>query len=145
MVDLRFAPYALTLLRVSMGVLFVAHALLKYTVFTMPGFAGFLGKIGLPAALAWPIFLAELIGGLMLILGIQARLVSAALLPILFGALWVHLPNGWLFSAPNGGWEFVAFWIVASIAHILAGDGALALRPSTLPVSGGPSRLQAAE
>lgn len=145
MVDLRFAPYALTLLRVSMGVLFVAHALLKYTVFTMPGFAGFLGKIGLPAALAWPIFLAELIGGLMLIVGIQARLVSAALLPILFGALWVHLPNGWLFSAPNGGWEFVAFWIVASIAHILAGDGALALRPSNLPVSGGVSRLQAAE
>lgn len=145
MVDLRFAPYALALLRVSMGVLFVAHALLKYAVFTMPGFAGFLGKIGLPAALAWPIFLAELIGGVMLIVGVQARLVSAALLPILFGALWVHLPNGWLFSAPNGGWEFVAFWIAASIAHILAGDGALALRPSSLPVLGGEARLQAAE
>lgn len=145
MVDLRFAPYALTLLRVSMGVLFVAHALLKYTVFTMPGFAGFLGKIGLPAALAWPIFLAELIGGVMLILGVQARLVSVALLPVLFGALWVHLPNGWLFSAPNGGWEFVAFWIVASVTHILAGDGALALRPSTLPQPTAGSRLQAAE
>lgn len=145
MIDQRFAPYALTLIRVALGVMFVAHALLKYTVFTMPGFAGFLTKIGLPAALAWPIFLAELIGGLMLIAGVYGRLVSVALLPVLLGALWVHIPNGWLFSAPNGGWEFPAFLIVASVAHILAGDGALAVRPTTLPWQADEARRQPAE
>lgn len=146
MIDHRLAPYALTLVRIALGTMFVAHALLKFFVFTMPGFAGFLGTVGLPAFLAWPIFLAELVGGLMLIAGVYARWVSVALLPILLGALVIHVPNGWLFSAANGGWEFPAFLIVASVAHILAGDGAFAAKPSTLPLPGRTQAgLQAAE
>ncbi len=128
MIDTRTAPYALFALRVALGLMFIAHALLKYVVFTMPGFAGFLGQIGLPAVLAWPIFLAELLGGIALVLGVYARLVSVALLPILLGAVWVHAGNGWLFTAANGGWEYPAFLVVASITHILAGDGAFTLK-----------------
>lgn len=128
MVDNRTAPHAFFVLRVALGVMFVAHALLKYVVFTMPGFAGFLGQIGVPAALAWPIFLAELVGGIALILGLYARYVSIALLPILLGAVWVHAGNGWLFTATNGGWEYPAFLVAASVAHILGGDGAFALK-----------------
>ena len=41
--------------------------------------------------------------------GLFTRAVSVAMIPILLGALLVHLPNGWLFSSPNGGWEFPAF------------------------------------
>lgn len=145
MIDLRTATYGLTILRVSLGVMFVSHAWLKYGVFTMPGFAGFLGQVGLPAALAWPIVLAEFAGGLALIIGIQARLVSVALLPILLGALMIHWPNGWVFNAKNGGWEYPAFLIVAQITHILAGDGAFALKPSSLPLLGRNERLVAAE
>ncbi len=133
MIDLRTAGYGLALLRIALGVMFVAHAGLKYLVFTMPGFAGFLGSVGLPSWLAWPIVLAELLGGLALIVGVKARLVSVALLPILVGAWVIHLPNGWVFTASNGGWEYPAFLIVAQLAHILAGDGALALKPSALP------------
>jgi len=44
----------------------------------------------------------------------------------------VHAGNGWLFTAANGGWEYPAFLIAASLAHVLIGDGALALRPATL-------------
>lgn len=145
MVETRTVPYALALIRISLGAMFVAHALLKYVVFTMPGFAGFLGQVGLPAALAWPIFLAELLGGIALILGVGARYVSVALLPILLGALFVHAPNGWLFTAANGGWEYPAFLIIASLAHILGGDGAFALKPSRLPLIEAGPRLQAAE
>ena len=134
MIDTRFAPYGIFLLRVSLGAMFVAHALLKYLVFTMPGFEGFLGKLGFPAALAWPIFLAELIGGLAIIAGFYGRWVSLALLPVLLGAFAVHWPNGWLFTATNGGWEYPAFLIVAAVTHILAGEGALALRPARLPL-----------
>ena len=137
MIDHRTAPYALMLIRVSLGIMFVAHALLKYFVFTMPGFAGFLGQTGFPAMLSWPIFLAELLGGLALIAGFHARLVSVALLPVLLGATYVHASNGWLFTAPNGGWEYPAFLVVASLVHILGGDGAFALKPSSLPVFGG--------
>lgn len=142
MIDHRTAPYGLFVLRVSLGIMFIAHALLKYAVFTMPGFAGFLGSVGLPAALAWPIFLAELVGGVLLVLGVYGRYVSLALLPILVGAFAIHFPNGWLFTAANGGWEYPAFLIAGSIAHILAGDGAFALRPQGQPA--GQARLELA-
>jgi putative oxidoreductase len=132
-IDTRTAPYALAGLRIALGVMFVAHAWLKFGVFGMAGFAGFLGSVGLPAVLAWPIVLAELIGGFALIVGVQARLVSVALLPILVGALAIHAPNGWLFTAKGGGWEYPAFLVVAQLAHILGGDGAFAWKTSHLP------------
>ncbi len=140
MSDTQLAPYGGLVLRVSLGAMFVAHALLKYFVFTMPGFAGFLGQIGLPAFLAWPIFLAELLGGLALIAGFYGRYVSIALLPVLLGATFVHAGNGWLFNAPGGGWEYPAFLAAASVVHILIGDGAHALRPAGLPVAATSSR-----
>ncbi len=145
MIDTRTAPYALAIIRIALGVMFIAHALLKYVVFTMPGFAGFLGQIGLPAFLAWPIFLAELLGGVALVVGFQARWVSVALLPVLLGAFYVHSGNGWLFTAANGGWEYPAFLVLASVAHILGGDGAFALKPSSLPLGQAERPMVAAE
>jgi putative oxidoreductase len=70
----------------------------------------------------------ELVAGLLLLAGVQVRLVSLATLPILVGALAVHLPNGWVFSAPNGGWEYPAFLVVLVIVQALIGEGAYALR-----------------
>ena len=135
MIDARLAPYGAFVLRVALGVMFVAHAYLKLVVFTMPGFAGFLGSVGLPTALAWPIMLAELLGGIAILIGFHARLVAAALLPILLGALAIHLPNGWLFTAANGGWEYPAFLAAAALAQVLIGDGAWALRPTAIPAA----------
>lgn len=127
MIDQRGAPYAALVLRVSLGVMFIAHALLKYSVFTLPGTAQFFASLGLPGSLAYFVFWAELIGGLLILAGVYARWVSAALVPILLGALWAHAGNGWLFSAPNGGWEYPAFLAAVAIAQTLLGDGALAL------------------
>ncbi|WP_043837964.1 DoxX family protein [Muricoccus aerilatus] len=135
MIDTRLAPYALTLLRLSLGVMFLAHAWLKVAVFTVPGFAGFMAQAGFPPALALPVIVAEAIGGLALLLGLYARAVSLALLPVLSGALMVHAGNGWVFNAPNGGWEYPAFLIVGALVQALAGDGALALRATPVPTS----------
>jgi putative oxidoreductase len=135
MTDNQLAPYGGLVLRVALGVMFVAHALLKYVVFTMPGFEGFLASIGMPTFLAWPIFLVELIGGIALILGVYGRYVSIVLLPVLLGAAFIHAGNGWLFNAPGGGWEYPAFLALASVTHILIGDGAHALRPANLPLA----------
>jgi putative oxidoreductase len=132
MIDTRLAPYGAFAIRAALGVMFIAHAYLKIAVFTVPGFAGFLTQTGIPAFLAWPIILAELIGGIAILLGVYGRAVSVALLPILLGAVLVHAPNGWLFNAPNGGWEYPAFLAVAALAHVLIGDGAWALKPVTL-------------
>lgn len=119
--------YAALLLRLALGTMFIAHALLKYFVFTLPGTAQFFQSLGLPGALGYATFAAELVGGLLLILGVRARAVSIALIPVLLGATWAHSGNGWLFTSPNGGWEYPAFWTVALVVQALLGDGAFAL------------------
>lgn len=136
MIDNRFAPYGALGLRVALGLMFIAHAYLKLVIFTPAGFAGFLGQVGLPTILAWPIMLAELLGGLAILTGFYGRYVSLLLLPVLLGALMVHAPNGWVFNAPNGGWEYPAFLALAALAHGLIGDGALALKPARLSWNG---------
>lgn len=129
MIDTKTAPYAALLLRVSLGIMFIAHGLyLKAFVFTLPGTAQFFASLGLPAALAYVVFFAETVGGASLLLGIQSRWVALALAPILLGAAWVHWPNGWLFTAPNGGWEYPVFLAAAAFVQSLLGDGAYALR-----------------
>ncbi len=138
MSDTQNAQYAALLLRLSLGVMFLAHTGLKIFVFTIPGTVGFFESIGYPGFLAYVVILAEGLGGLALILGIQVRLVSAGLIPVLLGALMVHLPNGWLFTAPNGGWEFPAFWTVALAVQALLGAGAYAVRLPFLPEIGAP-------
>ena len=135
MIDNRLAPYGAFVLRVALGLMFVAHAYLKLGVFGIAGFEGFLGQIGLPTILAWPIILAELFGGLAILAGFQSRLVATALLPVLLGAFWVHAPNGWVFNAPNGGWEYPAFLTAAAVAHILIGEGAWATSRTVLPAA----------
>ena len=128
--DARLTATAALLLRVALGTMFIAHALLKYFVFTLPGTAQFFGSLGLPGALGYAVFAAELVGGILLVLGVRTRAVALALVPVLLGATWVHAGNGWLFSAPNGGWEYPAFWTVTLVVQALLGDGAYALRPA---------------
>jgi putative oxidoreductase len=122
------ADQAALLLRVSMGVMFLAHGLLlKVMTFGISGTAGFFASIGYPASFAYIVIAAEILGGIALILGVWVRLVSLLFLPIMIGATLLHLPNGWVFSAPRGGWEFPAFWTVALLVQALLGAGAYAL------------------
>ena len=127
MIDSRTAPYAALVLRVALGAMFIAHALLKYYVFTLPGTAQFFQSIGLPGALAYATFWAELGGGVLILAGVYARWVAVALLPVLVGATWAHAGNGWLFTAANGGWEYPAFLTVAAATLALLGDGRFAV------------------
>lgn len=128
MIDSRTAPYAALVLRVSLGLMYIAHSLvLKYFVFTLPGTAQFFESLGLPGALAYVTFWAELLGGVALVAGIGTRVVALALIPVLAGATWVHAANGWVFSAANGGWEYPVFLIAASLVLALLGDGRYAL------------------
>ena len=127
MIDSRTAPYAAFVLRVTLGVMFIAHALLKYYVFTLPGTAKFFESLGLPGPLAYLTFFAELVGGALILAGVYSRWVSAALIPILIGATWAHAGNGWVFTAANGGWEYPAFLTIAAAVQTLLGDGRFAL------------------
>jgi putative oxidoreductase len=127
------APYGALALRLALGIAALAHGLLKVFVFTPAGTVGFFASLGLPAVAAYAVIAAELLGGLALILGAYVRAASLALVPVLLGALWVHAGNGWMFSAPQGGWEYPAFWTAALIAQALLGPGAYALKLPALP------------
>jgi putative oxidoreductase len=125
MIDAKTAPYAALLLRVSMGLLFIAHALLKVVVFTMPGTEQFFASLGLPGWFAWAVVVYEIGGGILLIAGFLTRWVAILLgIHLLFAAGLVHVGNGWVFSAEGGGWEYPVFWAVACFALALLGDGA---------------------
>ena len=125
----RTTPYAALLLRVSMGLMFLAHgAVLKLGTFGLAGTMGYFGSIGYPPVLGAVVIAAEVLGGLALIAGIGVRLVSLGLVPLMLGAMLQHTGNGWLFNAPGGGWEYPAFWTAALLVQAGLGAGAFALR-----------------
>jgi putative oxidoreductase len=130
--EITSADWGNMLLRVSLGVMFLAHSVvLKLITYGLPGTAAFFRNAGLPGWLAYVTFAFEAVGGILLVLGVQTRWVALALSPFLLGALFaVHLPNGWVFTSAGGGWEYPAYLFVLCIAQALIGDGALALSPS---------------
>ena len=102
--------------------MFIAHSVvLKYFTFTLAGTAQYFASIGLPSFLAYVVFALEAVGGVLLVLGIRTRWVALGLVPVLIGAAWVHVGNGWVFNAPNGGWEYPLFLIVISL--VVAAQG----------------------
>lgn len=122
------ADLAATLLRVTSGVWFIIHGLVKVFVFTIPGTVGFFQSLGLPGPLAYLVIAAELLGGLALIAGFKTRYVALGLSVILLGSIYTpHFASGFMFSNPNGGWEFPAFWALSLWALALLGDGAYAV------------------
>lgn len=114
-----------TVLRVTLGLMFIAHSVvLKYFTFTLAGTAQYFASIGLPPALAYAVFAAEAIGGVLLVVGYRTRWIAAALIPVLVGATWAHVGNGWVFSANGGGWEYPVFLIVVSAVVALQAETA---------------------
>lgn len=137
MTQMNMTDTATFLLRVALGIMFLAHSLLlKLFVFTLAGTASFFVSIGLPGWLAYVIFTAEAVAGLLLILGVQTRWVALAMVPVLAGATWAHWGNGWMFGYPNGGWEYPAYLTLLAIVQGLLGDGRFALWPSVMLGSG---------
>lgn len=131
MIDPIAGPYGVLLLRLCLGAMFVAHAMLKIRVYTIPGTVDYFKSLGLPGWLAYVTIAAELGGAACLILGIWPRYAALLLVPLVFGTIvTVHGKNGWLFSNTDGGWEYPAFWTAALFAVFLLGDGAAALAAS---------------
>src|SRR3954462_13162090 len=116
-----------TLLRISLGLMFIAHSvILKYFTFTLAGTAQYFASIGLPGPLAYVVFTIEAIAGVLLLLGIQTRWTALATIPVLIGATWAHSGNGWVFNAPNGGWEYPLFLVVLAVVVALQAAPAVA-------------------
>lgn len=121
--------HAIALLRVSLGLVLLAHGfVLKILGFGLGGTMDFFGSLGFPPILGAIVALGETAAGLALIAGVLVRPASLLVLPILLGATWQHAGQGWLFTSPGGGWEFPALLSVLALAQAGLGAGSFALR-----------------
>lgn len=119
--------HAQALLRITYALILLAHGyLLKVSTFTVAGFVGYMESNGFPAIVAYLVLFGEILGGIALLAGVLTRVVAWLSLPIMLGATFVHLGNGWLFSAEGGGWEFPAVLVVMAVVIGMQGGGSFA-------------------
>ena len=123
---------ALAVLRVALGIVFVAHGAQKLFIYGIDGVSGAFAQMGMPAFLGPVVGAGELLGGIALIAGFLTPVAAAGLSLIMLGAIVkVHLPGG--FFMPSGV-EFAFSLLAGLVALILVGagsysvDGALARR-----------------
>ena len=123
----RQANIALTVLRVIVGVTFMAHGAQKLFVYGFDGVAGSFAQMGIPAAgvIGPLIALLEFFGGLALVFGLLTRLAALGLALDMLGAMmFVHFKNG--FFLPQG-YEFVLVLFTMSVALVFMGAGEFSL------------------
>lgn len=124
-------------LRITMGLMFLAHVVVRLTVITWPVALTFFRALGLPDFIAYAVTATEACVGILLVLGLYTRLAAlVGAVVLLCATILVHFANGFLFTNPGGGWEYPAFWTIALICQSLLGQGCWAIgsygRNSTL-------------
>lgn len=123
---------AIFILRLCLGIIFVAHGLQKvFGLFGGPGIEGFakmVAGVGANPALfwAWAVAIVELLGGIFLILGILPRLSAAAIGAIMIVAIVaIHGGKGFFMSA--GGFEYQLLILGVCLSIVLTGAGKISL------------------
>ena len=108
-------------LRLVVGSIFIAHSIGKFD----PGFAGFVAKQGLPPEMQIPIALAELVPGILLIIGVLTRISASLLSIVMLGAIFVV--KGAQSLTGEGGVEFDLILLSACLVIIAIGPGRISL------------------
>ena len=109
-------------LRASIGVIFIVHSLKKFD----PSWQEWLISIGIPPEMQLPIALAELIGGILLVVGVLTRVTGSIFAVILLGAIFhIRWENGFFVS--KGGWEWDLVMLAVVLTIIAAGPGRISI------------------
>ncbi len=119
------ADWALFLVRITAGVVFMAHGSQKmFGAFGGPGLGGVARMMG---PIGYLVATAEFFGGLGLILGFLSRFSAASLIGVMLGAIaLVHWKNGF-FLGQRPGFEFNFALIGLLAAVLVAGPGRIAI------------------
>ena len=130
------------LLRIWLGILFVMHGYLGAAVLGPEAIAAYTTRMGFPApagvALAWYLIGAHLVGGALLVIGLWTRAAALVNVPVMASAVFLlHVPQGFFMTgiivdaaagrALAGGYEFTLTVLVATLAVMLLGPGALSV------------------
>lgn len=119
-------------LRLAAGGLILFHGLSKlFNPSALEGIAGMVAGVGLPAALGYAVILGEVIGPLMILLGVFSRIGGLlVVINMLFAIYLAHL--GDIFAlTQHGGWaiELQVYFLLGGLAVVFLGSGRYALRP----------------
>jgi len=131
------ASWAITVVRVTLGVIFFAHGSQKvlgwFGGYGLKGTTGYFVSTGLPLVIAYAVCFFEFLGGIGLLLGLLTRLAALAIITVMIGAIArVHWPHGFFINwelAPSKGHGFEAnlAFIAMAVACVIAGGGAFSL------------------
>ena len=108
-------------LRSAIGTIFIVHGIGKFN----PGFTNFLSSIGIPPEMQIPIALAELLPGILLIIGIFSRLSASLLSIIMLGAIF-HV-KGVQSLTGDGGIELDLILLTSSLVIMIVGPGRISI------------------
>ncbi len=113
---------ALSILRVWSGAMMMYHGSSK--VFGNPtDFVSFVTtKLQMPEVFAWAAMGAELVGGLLLCLGLLTRVAALGVIATMMVAVFeVHMNDPWMKK------EFALFYLIAGVVFLIAGGGRYSL------------------
>ena len=108
-------------LRSAVGAIFILHGISKLN----PGFANNLPNMGLPAEMAIPIALAELIPGILIVLGVLSRLSASLISIIMLGAIF--MVKGAQSITGKGGVELDLILLASALVIMIVGPGRISL------------------
>lgn len=128
----RFAGLAPLFVRVILGVIMTAHGWQKLTQMGPAGFGQVLGQMGvpLPGLMGFVVTFVELLGGILLIVGLLSRLAALLLtIDLAVAILLVKVSIGLIApsDAPGVGAELDLALIAGFLVILLAGPGKLSL------------------
>lgn len=126
-----FEPFALPLLRLTMGLILVPHGCQK--LFGWFGGAGFekfteiFDHLGWHPAAFWValVALTESVGGLMLAFGFLTRFAAAAIFIFMLNTIWLTSAKG--FFWPQDGCEYAILIAVVALVFLIRGGGAYSI------------------
>lgn len=115
-------------LRLMLGILLLFHGMAK-VVGGIDGITGAVARVGLPAELGYLVYFGEVVGPILLILGIATRIGALLVVANMLVALALsHSAQLFTISKSGGyGLELQAFYLFTALAIVILGAGRYAL------------------
>lgn len=127
MIQSQRVEWGAFILRITLGVIFLVHGWAKFSG-GIDSVAGWFSSIGLPGLLAYVVVTIELVGGILLILGLGTRVVSVFIGLVMIGAIvTVKFAAGFMGNGQMTGYEYDVALLAMAIYLSLTGNSFLAL------------------